>query len=62
MKKKIDNPLISHENKWVALSPDKKGVVASAATIKALDRKLSKLKNEDAILTKVFPFDKVYSS
>lgn len=60
-KKKIVNPLIPFENQWVALAPDRKGVIASGATIKELDRQLTKLKNKDAILTKVLPFDQVFS-
>lgn len=61
--KRIVNPLISFENKWVALSPDRKKVIASGLTIKEVNQKLKKLqtKNGDAILTMVLPFDKVYS-
>lgn len=60
-KKKIVNPLIPFENQWVAFTPDRKRVIASGATIKELDRQLTKLKNKDAILTKVLPFDQVFS-
>lgn len=60
-KKKIVNPLIPFENQWVALTPDRKRVITSAATIKELDGQLAKLKNKDAILTKVLPFDQVFS-
>jgi len=60
-KRKIENPLIPFENQWVALMPDRKKVIASGATIKELDRQLTKLKNKDAILTKVLPFDQVFS-
>jgi len=61
MAKKRKNPLLPYENKWVALTPNRKKVVASAATVEVLDRKLTKLKNKDAILTKVPSFDKFIS-
>jgi len=61
MRKKIRNPLVLFENEWVALTPDRKKVIASGVTIKELDKKLAKLKNKEAILTKVLPFDQVFS-
>lgn len=61
MDKRLKNPLVPFENKWVALSPDRKRVVASGATVKEVDEKLKEQKNENAILTRVLPFDKVYS-
>ncbi len=60
-RKKIVNPLIPFENKWVALTPDRRTVIASGTTIEKLDKKLSKLKDREAILTKVLPFDQVFS-
>jgi len=60
-KKRIINPLIPFENKWVALSPDRKKVIASGSSIKELDRKLEKLGDEKAVFTKVLPFDQVLS-
>lgn len=63
MKRKIVNPLIAFENKWVALSLDRRRVLVSGATVKEVDSKLKRLrvKNGDAILTRVLPFNKVYS-
>jgi len=60
-KREIVNPLIPFENKWVALSLDRKRVIASGVTIRELDKNLSKLKVEDAVFTKVLPFDQVLS-
>ncbi|OGV94737.1 hypothetical protein A3A66_01915 [Microgenomates group bacterium RIFCSPLOWO2_01_FULL_46_13] len=61
MIKKIKNPLISYENKWIALSSDKKRVIASGKTIETVEKKLAKAKNSEAILMKVLPFETVYS-
>lgn len=57
----INNLFLPYENKWVAMTPDRKKVVASGETIKEVDKKLKKIKNKTAILTKVLPFDKSYS-
>ena len=40
MKKKTDNPLIHFENKWVALTSDRKKVIAVGESIKEVDKKL----------------------
>jgi hypothetical protein len=61
MKKIIRNPLIPFENKWVALTTDRKKVVASGRTIKELDKNLIKQKIKDVVLTKVLPFDQALS-
>jgi len=61
MKKIILNPLIPFENKWVALTTDRKKIIASGRTIKELDKNLIKQKIKDVILTKVLPFDQVLS-
>jgi len=61
MKKKIVNPLIPFQNKWVALTLDRKEVIASSSRIETLTQKLEKMKKKDAILTRVLPFDKYYS-
>lgn len=58
---KIKNPMASYENKWVALSSDKKKVVAAGSSIKQLEKKLEGFKQEEVILTFVPPFDKVLS-
>lgn len=55
--KKIDNPLVDYENKWVALNEDKKKVVESAQSLGALNNKLDKSKRNDVVITKVLPFD-----
>ncbi len=61
MARKGKNPLLPYENKWVALNPNRKKVIAHATTVEILDRKLSKLNNNDAVLTKVLSFDKFIS-
>ena len=61
MKKIISNPLIPFENKWVALTTDRKKVVASGRTIKELDKNLIKQRIKNVVLTKVLPFDQVLS-
>ena len=53
---KIQNPLINFENKWVALTSDRKKVIASDDDLKKLDKKLKKMGKEDIILTFVPPF------
>lgn len=56
---KITSPLFRYENKWVATSPDGRKVVASGKTIEVVTRKLNKLdiKKDEAVLTKVVPFN-----
>lgn len=61
MYKKIPNPMIPYENMWVALSSDRKRVVASGKTIKELDKKMSKIEDNEAIYTRVLPFDQFLS-
>lgn len=46
---------MDYVNKWVALTPDRKRVIASARTVEVLDRKVAKLKNVDAIYHRVLP-------
>ncbi len=53
--------MVNYENKWVALSSDKKKVVAAGSSIKQLEKKLKGFKKEEVILTFVPPFDKVLS-
>lgn len=57
----IKDLLIPYENKWVALSPNRKRVWASGDTVKEVNKKLEKMKNKTAILSKVLAFDKNYS-
>lgn len=57
----ISNPLLGYENKWVVLTSDRKKVVASAKTIKALEKKLKGIKKEEVILHWVEAFDRYYS-
>lgn len=54
---KIQNPLINYENKWVALTPDRKTVITSGRSYSEVARKLRKIKKEDVILHYVPPFD-----
>lgn len=60
-KKISDNPLIKFEDKWVALSSDRKQVVAAGGSIKEVTQKLSEDDKAKIILTKVMPFDKTSS-
>lgn len=53
--------LLPYENKWVALTPDRKAVVASGNTYKEVDKVLKRKKIEDVILSFILPFDKSYS-
>ena len=63
MAKKTSNPLLPYENKWVAITPDGKKVIASAKDAKVLDKKLKKLKvkNDEAVMAWVFPFKQSFS-
>lgn len=62
MSKPINNPLIPFENKWVALTQDRKRVLASGTTIKEVDKKLKDRNfKEQSMLLRVLPFDKTYS-
>jgi len=51
--------LIPYENKWVALTPDNKKVIASAKDVGVLSKKLKnlKIKHGQAIMMYVSPFD-----
>lgn len=60
-KSKIVNPLIPFEDMWVALSLDRKRVIASGETIKELKKKMEKIGSNDVIFTKVFSFNQFYS-
>ncbi len=53
----IQNPLINFENQWVALTPDRRRVVASGKNYSEVAKKLKKMRKEDVILTYVPPFD-----
>ena len=57
----LSNILASYVNKWVALTSDRKEVVASAADLKKLDMKVKKAKFKDVIYHYVLPFDKAFS-
>jgi hypothetical protein len=59
--KKPSRLLIPYQNKWVALTEDRKKVVASDKDVKKLTEKLTKMKKKDVILTYVIPMDKYYS-
>lgn len=61
MRKKPTNPLIPFENKWVALTQDRKEVIAASPRVEILAKKLEKMDRKKAILTRVLPFDKYYS-
>lgn len=57
----ISSILTSYVNKWVALTSDKKEVIASAKDLKKLDMKVKKTKFKDVIYHYVLPFDKSFS-
>ncbi|TSC87887.1 MAG: hypothetical protein G01um10147_390 [Microgenomates group bacterium Gr01-1014_7] len=57
----ISNILNSYINKWVALTSDRKKVVAAAPDLKKLDIKVKKAKMGDVIYHYVLPFDKSFS-
>lgn len=59
MKKIIINPMICYENKWIALSSDRKKVLASDKSLKKLDKKIQKIKDINFFVTKVLPFDTI---
>lgn len=59
--KKISNPLLNYEKKWVALTPNNKRVVVSAESADKLLKKVGRLKNKDVVLLWVPPFDRVLS-
>lgn len=57
----LTKELIPYENQWVALTPDRKRVITGDKNFKKLSQKLKKMKNKDAILHFVLPFDRTYS-
>lgn len=57
----INNPLIGYENKWVALTSDRKKVVAAHKDLKELEKKIKHIKKGDIILSFVLPFNRTYS-
>lgn len=57
----LSNILISYVNKWVALTVDKKQIVASASNLKQLDSKVKKARLKDVIYHYVLPPDKSFS-
>jgi hypothetical protein len=59
--KKPSRLLVPYQNKWVALTEDRKKVVASDLDVKKLTEKLAKMRKKDVILTYVIPMDKYYS-
>ena len=59
---KIKNPLENYENKWVALTPDNKKVIAFDKDFKKLHDKLKKMNvaHGEAIMSYVRPSDGFY--
>lgn len=56
------NFLIKYTNMWVALSLDRKSVLASAKNIKNLDKKIKMLKkSSDVVYHHVLPIDGNYA-
>lgn len=56
MARKLVNLLAKYENKWVALSPDNKRVVASGLNVEEVVEKLKNLKKQ-GVLLKITPLD-----
>lgn len=54
--RKINNPFLNYENKWVAISSDSKEVLAAADSVKQLEKKAKRLKAK-VVFTWVPPFD-----
>ncbi len=63
MSTKINNLLVGFENKWVALTPDRKKVITFDKDFKKLSEKLDKMKigEDKAIFHFVLPFDRTHS-
>jgi len=60
MTKIISDYLLPYENKWVAILDGKK-VVASAVSMRKLNKKISKMSlAKELVMTKVFPFNGSY--
>ncbi len=57
----LSNLLNSYVNKWVALTSDRKRVLASAKDLKILDTKVKKSEFKDVVYHFVLPFDKSFS-
>lgn len=55
--KKISNPLLNYENKWVALTTDRKKVLAAGDTIPELEKKVKGVSSKKFVFTWVPPFD-----
>jgi len=57
-----NNLLSKYANKWIALTADRKKVVASAKNINDLDKKVRTLKkSQDVIYHRVLPIDGSYA-
>jgi len=50
---------LPYEDKWVALNKDQSKVIASGASIKIVEKKLSKQNNKDVFITYVLPFQRM---
>jgi hypothetical protein len=53
--------LAKYTNKWVALSVDRKKILASANGIKELDKKVKSKNLKEVIYSFILPQDKYYS-
>lgn len=54
---KFSSPLLNYENKWVALSTDRKKVLAAGDTIPELEKKVKGVSSKKFVFTWVPPFD-----
>ncbi|MBI2431077.1 MAG: hypothetical protein HYV39_03620 [Candidatus Levybacteria bacterium] len=59
---KIDSKnLLKNQNKWIAISSNKKAILTSGKSIKEIENKLTKLRVKDAIISFVPPANKYLS-
>lgn len=62
MEQKVDSKILSkYENKWVALNENNSKVLAFGNSITEVEKKLQKLKEKNAVITRILPLDKLYA-
>lgn len=61
MKTDLSQLLKPYEDKWVAISPDYKKVIASGETLKETVAQVSPESREEVIFHKVLPYDALYA-
>lgn len=61
MTKDLLKKLLNYQNKWVALNEERTKILTSGATIKEVERKISRLKVENVVVTHILPKDRLYA-